>query len=208
MERSLAQALVDFDEDFVFGEIKKRLGHGEKPMQLIRELQQGMGLVGKRFEGGMYFLSELIMSADIFARAMGILEPKLEGSAMETIGKIVIGTPKGDIHDIGKNIFCTVAKGAGFEVHDLGVDVPIDRFVETIAEVKPQILGFSALITPAFKPMKEVVDILVDKGLRENIKIIVGGGVVTETVQKFVRADAFTTDAIEGLEFCKSFVAF
>ncbi|MBW2062763.1 MAG: cobalamin-dependent protein [Deltaproteobacteria bacterium] len=207
MGKSIAQALVDFDEDFVLGEVTNRLNNGEEPIQLIRELQDGMGLIGERFESGDYFLSELLMSADLFTRAMEVLEPKLEDTALETIGKIVIGTPKGDIHDIGKNIFCTVAKAAGFEVHDLGVDVPVERFLEAVEEVKPQILGFSALITTTFKPMKEVVDLLVEKGLRENLKVIVGGGVTNETVKRHVGADGQTTDALAGLNQCKKFVS-
>jgi len=207
MGKSIAQALVDFDEDFVLGEVTNRLNNGEEPIQLIRELQDVMGLIGERFESGDYFLSELLMSADLFTRAMEVLEPKLEDTALETIGKIVIGTPKGDIHDIGKNIFCTVAKAAGFEVHDLGVDVPVERFLEAVEEVKPQILGFSALITTTFKPMKEVVDLLVEKGLRENLKVIVGGGVTNETVKRHVGADGQTTDALAGLNQCKKFVS-
>jgi methanogenic corrinoid protein MtbC1 len=125
----------------------------------------------------------------------------------EKVGKMVIGTPKGDIHDIGKNIFSNVAKGAGFEVHDLGVDVPVERFLEAVEEVKPEILAFSSLITTAFEPMKEVVDSLVEKGLRDNMKVIVGGGVTTDTVRKYVGADAQTIDAVEGIEMCKKFVA-
>ena len=207
MGKSIAQALVDIDEEFVLGEVTNRLNNGEEPIQLIRELQDGMGLIGERFESGDYFLSELLMSADLFTRAMEVLEPKLEDTALETIGKIVIGTPKGDIHDIGKNIFCTVAKAAGFEVHDLGVDVPVERFLEAVEEVKPQILGFSALITTTFKPMKEVVDLLVEKGLRENLKVIVGGGVTNETVKRHVGADGQTTDALAGLNQCKKFVS-
>lgn len=203
MGKTLAEALVDFDQDFVLEEVKKRLDGGEEPIQIVRELQRGMGLIGERFNSGDFFLSELLMSADLFTKAMDILEPKLAGTVQETIGKIVIGTPKGDIHDIGKNIFSVVAKGAGFEVHDLGVDVPVNRFVEVVEEVRPQILGFSALLTTAFESMKQVVDQLAEKGLRDGLKVIVGGGVTTETVKKYLGADEQTTDAIEGLNQCK-----
>jgi methanogenic corrinoid protein MtbC1 len=203
MGKTLAEALVDFDQDFVLEEVKKRLDGGEEPIQIVRELQRGMGMIGERFNSGDFFLSELLMSADLFTKAMDILEPKLAGTVQETIGKIVIGTPKGDIHDIGKNIFSVVAKGAGFEVHDLGVDVPVNRFVEVVEEVRPQILGFSALLTTAFESMKQVVDQLAEKGLRDGLKVIVGGGVTTETVKKYLGADEQTTDAIEGLNQCK-----
>ena len=206
MKEDLARALVEFKKDIVLGEIMKRLGGGEAPIQLIRELQEGMGLIGQKFESGDYFLSELLMSADLFAKAMEILEPKLQETAMDTIGTIVIGTPKGDIHDIGKNIFCTVAKGNGFEIIDLGVDVPAQRFVDAVAELKPQILGFSALLTPSFEPMKSAVDLLVEQGLRERVKIIIGGGVTTDTVKKFVGADAQTADVMDGIKLCKGFL--
>ena len=206
MKEDLARALVEFKKDVVLGEIMKRLGNGEAPIQLIRELQEGMGLIGQKFETGDYFLSELLMSADLFSKAMQILEPKLQETAMDTIGTIVIGTPKGDIHDIGKNIFRTVAKGNGFEIIDLGVDVPAQRFVDAVAELKPQILGFSALLTPSFEPMKSVVDLLVEQGLRDRVKIIIGGGVTTETVKKFVGADAQTADVMDGIKLCKGFL--
>ena len=206
MSEALAEALANFKRDYVLETVKNRLENGEDPMRLVQELQKGMSLVGEKFDKGDYFLSELMMSADLFARAMKLVEPRLEKTAQETVGKIVMGTPKGDIHDIGKNIFSTVAKGAGFEVHDLGVDVPVERFLEAIEEIEPQILGFSVLITTAFEPMKEVVDSLVEKGLRERIKVIVGGGVTTETVLRYVGADGQTIDALEGLKLCKKFV--
>ena len=207
MGKTLPQALASFDEDFVMAEVKNRLAVNESPLLLVNELQQGMSLVGERFSSGEYFLSELLMSADLFSRVMELLEPKLQGQAVETVGRIVIGTPKGDIHDMGKNIFCTVARGAGFEVYDLGVDVLPERFVAAVEEYKPQILGFSALITTAFEMMKNIVDTLVEKDLRKDLKIIIGGGVTTETVKKYVGADAQTIDAIEGLSLCKQFLA-
>jgi methanogenic corrinoid protein MtbC1 len=206
LSKNIVEALVEFDEDSIMEGVENRLDKDEDPMHLIRDLQEGMRIVGEIYSSGDYFLSELIMSADLFTRAMKLIEPRIEGRVQETLGKIVIGTPKGDIHDIGKNIFCTVAKGAGFEVHDLGVDVSVERFLEAIEEVKPVILGFSSLITTAFEPMKKVVDSLVEKGLREKIKVIIGGGVTTETVRRYVGADAQTIDAVEGLYMCKKFI--
>ena len=206
MPKTLPEALVDFDQDFVLGEVHRRLDGGEEPIALVRELQEGMNLIGERFNTGQYFLSELLMSSDLFTKAMDIIEPKLTGTAQDSIGRIVIGTPKGDIHDIGKNIFCVLAKGMGFEIHDLGVDVPPDRFVEAVEEIKPHILGLSALLTTAFEPMKMVMDLLEKKGLREGLMVIVGGGVVTETVRKYIGADGQTTDAMDGLNQCKKFI--
>jgi len=206
LSKTIVEALVEFNEDSIMEGLENRLDKDEDPMRLIGDLQEGMRIVGERYSSGDYFLSELIMSADLFTRAMKLIEPRIEGRVQETLGKIVIGTPKGDIHDIGKNIFCTVAKGAGFEVHDLGVDVPVERFLEAIEAVKPEILGFSSLITTAFEPMKKVADFLVEKGLREKIKVIIGGGVTTETVRRYVGADAQTIDAVEGLYMCKKFI--
>jgi len=206
LSKTIVEALVEFNEDSIMEGVENRLDKDEDPMRLIGDLQEGMRIVGERYSSGDYFLSELIMSADLFTRAMKLIEPRIEGRVQETLGRIVIGTPKGDIHDIGKNIFCTVAKGAGFEVHDLGVDVPVERFLRAIEAVKPEILGFSSLITTAFEPMKKVADFLVEKGLRENIKVIIGGGVTTETVRRYVGADAQTIDAVEGLYMCKKFI--
>ncbi len=206
MVQTLPQALASFNEDSVMTEVNNRLAGNENPLVLVNELQQGMSLVGERFASGKYFLSDLLMSADLFSRAMELLESKLQGQTVETVGRLVIGTPKGDIHDLGKNIFCTVARGAGFEVYDLGVDVPPQRFVDAVEEHKPHILGFSALITTAFDMMKKIVDMLVEKNLRNDLKVIVGGGVTSEVVEKYVGADAQTIDAIEGLSLCKQFL--
>lgn len=206
MTQTISQALADFDEDSVMKAVKRHLDSGGDPILLVHELQAGMNLVGERFNTGRYFLSELIMSADLFSRVMLLVEPLLEGQVVEKIGRMVIGTPKGDIHDLGKNIFCTVARGAGFEVHDLGVNVPIEQFVAAVEKYKPQILGFSALITTTFEVMKTVVDQLIEKGLRNQVKVVLGGGVTTDTVQRYVGADAQTIDALEGLELCRNFL--
>ncbi|MBI4767918.1 MAG: cobalamin B12-binding domain-containing protein [Deltaproteobacteria bacterium] len=205
MTKELFLALADFDEDFVLETLKTRLEGGESPLSLLKELQKGMTLVGERY-GKEYYLSDLMLSADLFNRSMGILMPFLSAEEGDFIGRILIGTPKGDIHDLGKNIFASLARGNGFEVLDLGVNVPVETFVEKIIEFKPDILGFSSLITPAFTPMKEVMDILSARNLRASLKVIVGGGVVTATVKEFIGADGFTTDAMDGLNQCKTFV--
>lgn len=206
MSNSIPQALAEFNEEVVLGLVKQHLDAGDSPTDLVTELQTGMSLVGERFSDGRYFLSELIMSADLFTQAMKMIEPYLGGQAIKNHGSIVIGTPKGDIHDLGKNIFCAVARGSGFEVHDLGVDVPAQRFVEAVEQLKPQILGFSALITTTFDEMKKVVDELNEKKLRAQLKIMVGGGVTTHTVKRYIGADFQTIDAIQGLEQCKTFL--
>lgn len=207
MNKSIPQALVEFDREVVLNLVKQGLDEGQSPIALVAELQKGMNLIGERFNTGRYFLSELVMSADLFSKAMEMIEPLLAGQSMEKVGTILIGTPKGDIHDLGKDIFCMVARGAGFEVHNLGVDVPVEQFVRAVEDLQPQILGFSALITTAFDVMKETVERLEDKGLREQLKIIIGGGVTTEVVKRYVGADAQTIDALEGLNMCKEFLS-
>lgn len=206
MAKELVEALANFNSDVVLGDVEKRLAAGASPLELVGELQQGMQIVGDKFSKGDFYLAELMMSADLFTQAMVIIEPKLEGLVQEKIGTMVIGTPKGDIHDLGKNIFTTLAKGAGFEVHDLGVDVPVEKFVEAVEAVKPDVLGFSALITTAFEPMKVVVDQISEKGLRDGLKVIVGGGVTNDKVREYVGADAQVNDAVAGLALCKGFV--
>jgi methanogenic corrinoid protein MtbC1 len=204
MTKELYLALADFDEEFVLESLKTRLQEGEPPLSLLKELQKGMNLVGERYEKE-YYLSELMLSADLFDRSMEILIPYLSADKGDFIGRLLIGTPKGDIHDLGKNIFVSLARAIGFEVMDLGVNVPVETFVEKVVEFKPDILGFSGLLTPSFTSMKEVVDHLIVRNLRASLKIIVGGGVVTAMVKEFVGADGFTTDAMDGLNQCKAF---
>lgn len=205
MTKDLYLALADFDEEFVLETLKTRLQAGESPLSLLKELQKGMNLVGERYEKE-YYLSELMLSADLFNHSMEILIPYLSADKGDFIGRLLIGTPKGDIHDLGKNIFVSLARAVGFEVTDLGVNVPVETFVEKVIEFKPDILGFSGLLTPSFTSMKEVVDHLTVRNLRASLKIIIGGGVVTAMVKEFVGADGFTTDAMDGLNQCKAFV--
>lgn len=206
MTKTISEMLTDFEEDSLIEAVEKRLESGGDALVLVRELQDGMEMTGQRFDAGEYFLSDLMMSAALFSKAMEIVEPKLSGTNQKNIGKIVIGTPRGDIHEIGKNIFTVMAKGMGFEIIDLGVNVPVEKFVEAVEKEKPQILGFSALLTTAFESMKQVVDQLTEKGLRDDLKIIVGGGVTTETVREYLGADGQATDVMDGLNQCKAFV--
>jgi dimethylamine corrinoid protein len=134
---------------------------------------------------------------------MKTIEPALKKGATGKATKVVIGTVKGDIHNIGKDIVATLLKGAGFEVYDLGIDVPVKAFVDKVIETKAPIVGMSGLLTPSFESMKQTVDALKEAGLRDKVKVIIGGGVVTELVQRHTGADAFTDDAMEGIETIK-----
>ena len=177
------------------------------PWEILDECRAGMDMVGKLYSSGEYFLSELIMSADIFKKIVGILEPLLmERKERAPVGSVVIGTPRGDIHDIGKNIVATLFKVSGFDVHDLGVDVPPETFVNKVAETKARVVAMSALITPTFESMKKVVDLLKEKDLRKGKFVIIGGGPTTTAVRDYVGADAWSLDPKVGVDTCKEFV--
>ena len=146
------------------------------------------------------------MSGEIFKEAMAVVEPNLKAGASEKpLAKMVLGTAKGDIHNIGKDIVATLLKAAGFEVYDVGIDAPPQVFIDKLKETDATILGISGLLTPSFESMKQTVQAVKDAGLRDKVKIIVGGGIVTEVVCKYVGADAFTDDAPQGVELCKKF---
>jgi 5-methyltetrahydrofolate--homocysteine methyltransferase len=199
----LSDALANLEEDKVSQLINKELTSGKDGMAVLVELRKGMDQVGQRYKKGEYFLSELIVSGEIFKESMKTLEPALKKGGGGPTTKIVIGTVKGDIHNIGKDIVATMLKGAGFEVYDLGIDVPVKAFVDKVVETKARIVGMSGLLTPSFESMKETVDALKEAGLRDKVKVIIGGGVVTELVKRHTGADAFTDDAMEGMEIIK-----
>lgn len=204
----LAEALVELDEDKVKKLVREKIDAGVAPMSIVDECRKGMDTVGERYKKGDYFLSELIVSGEIFKEAMALIEPMLEpGQQSDTVGKMVLGTVKGDIHNIGKDIVATLLKAAGFEIYDLGIDVAPGKFVEKLTETGAPILGMSGLLTPSFGAMKETVEAVEAAGLRDKVKIIIGGGIVTEKVKKYVGADAFTDDAAEGVEICRRFAA-
>ncbi len=203
----LANALANLKDEEFLGLVRKELEAGTKPLKIIAKCREGMDLVGERYRAGDFFLSELIVSGELFKEAMSLIEPRLKtGEAGEKQTKIVLGTVKGDIHNIGKDIVAVLFKGAGFEVHDLGIDVPPGAFVEKLKETGAPILGLSGLMTPSFTAMRDTVDAITEAGLRDGVKIIIGGGVVTDMVQKHAGANAFTTDGTEGVEICRRFV--
>lgn len=202
----LAQALAILNESEVAGLVKSKIDAGTDPMSIVKELQDGMDMVGEGYKKGDYFLSELIISGEIFKDSMKLLEPLLKAHKSTGKGtKLVLGTVKGDIHNIGKDIVAILLKAAGFEVYDLDVDVSPSTFVDKLRETRAPILGMSGVVTPSFESMKETVKAIEAAGLRDKVKIIIGGGVVTETVKKYTGADAFTTEAFEGVEICKKF---
>lgn len=180
---------------------------GRDPLEIIEECRLGMETVGELYSRGDYFLAELIISAEIFKEVMDRLEPLLGGGTASTLGRVVIGTPRGDIHDIGKNITATLFRAGGLEVLDLGVDVDPEDFVAEVARTGARIVAMSALITTTFDSMREVVDSLRERGLRDSTFVIIGGGPTNQEVRDYAGADAWTLDPRVGLGLCREFLS-
>jgi len=193
MGKELATAMADLDEMKVQELVQAGLAQGVNPTQLLDDCREGIGLAGKRFEAGEYFLSDLIMAGEVFKTAAATLVAQPGGAGGPAKGKVVIGTVKGDIHDIGKDIVVTMLRGAGYDVIDLGVDVPPEKFVQAARETGAPVVGMSGLLTISFDPMKETVAALKAAGLP--VKVMIGGGPLTEDVREYVGADALGANA-------------
>ncbi len=202
MPQDLPAALAGLQRNKVLGLVEARLAAGEDPRAILEECRQGMSLVGERFQAGDYFLAELLLSAEIFKRAVALLEPHLKQNSSQPAGTVVLATMQGDIHDLGKNIFATLLRAHAFEVHDLGVDVAPALLVDKVKELRPHFVGLSALLTTTFASMKQVTEMLRAAGLREQLKLMIGGGVTTAALKDHVGADFQSTDAIEGVAYC------
>jgi methanogenic corrinoid protein MtbC1 len=199
----LSTGFVELKRDEVLATVKTRVARGDDSFEILEDARRAMTAVGYKFKEGEMFLAEMLLAAEIFKEIVVILKPHLVlARPHESRGTIVLATPQGDIHDLGKNIFATLLDGQGFRVYDLGVDVDPSLVIETIREVKPDFVGFSALITTAFASMKHVTDILEKAALRDNFKLMVGGGVTTPMLKDHIGADFQSTDAMEGVTYC------
>ena len=207
MEEELKKAFLGMKRQETIDLVNAALESDTDPLMILGACREAMEEVGQRFETGEFFLSELIYSAEVFKQVSAILEPALiSRRAPEASGSVVFGTPKGDIHDLGKNIVVTMMRAQGFSVHDLGVDVPPERLVEEVQKRGTNILALSALITPAFVSMKKAVSLLEEKGLREKTFVIIGGGVTTDLARKEVGADAQTLDPTKAIRLCRQYL--
>jgi len=177
------------------------------PLETIitQGLTAGMRVVGDRFATKEYFIPDMLASAEAVGEAMDILKPYLEASDMATRGKFVIATVKGDIHDIGKNIVAILLKGTGYEVNDLGIDVPTERIVEVIREYKPDFLGLSALLTTTMLAMGEIIEALKQNGLRDKVKVLIGGAAVSDEYAREIGADAYCMDGFQAIKVLDAF---
>ncbi len=209
MARSIAEAFQNLKIREIEGIVTERIEAGDDPYTIIKECQEEMAQIGEKFESGEYFLAELIISAKMFEKVIELLSTEFKGKEeadRKITERIILGTPRGDIHDIGKNIFGILAMAAGFEIIDLGVDVPPEKFIEAVRKEQAKIIGMSGLITMVYPAMKDVVNLLEKNGLREKVKVIIGGGATGEEARRHVGADAQTLDAAEGVRLCKRFI--
>ena len=177
------------------------------PIELIitQGLTAGMGVVGERFANKEYFIPDMLASAEAVGGAMDILKPYLEASDIETKGKFAIATVKGDIHDIGKNIVAILLKGAGYQVEDLGTDIPTEKIVEYVKNENPDYLGLSALLTTTMVEMGEVISALKASGLRDKVKVLIGGAAVSDEYAREIGADAYCTDGFQAIKVLDTF---
>ena len=200
----LAQAVGDLQPDAAASLVRQKMAGGEAPLAILTELQDGMTIVGDRFESGEYYLSELIFAGEIFKQASAPLQDALAEAAKNAVGTIVLGTVKNDIHEFGKNIAGTVLSSNGIKVVDLGVDVDHQAWVDAINESGATLVGMSALLTTVFDQMREAVAAIERAGLRGRVTILVGGGPMTEEAARYVGADQYCETAQDGVNAAKA----
>lgn len=202
----LAQLVAELEEDTVLEIVEQRLAAGEDPLKIIDECNEGMRAVGQRYEQGEYFVAGLIMSGEIFREVVELVQPHIEYQSQGNLsGRVLVGTVSGDIHDIGKNMFGMLLAVHGFEVIDLGVDVPPDVFAAKVMEVKPDGVGLSGLITASFETMKDTVATLRSHAKAHGLAfpIIIGGGMIDDQIRQYVGADYWMPDAMAGVRLCE-----
>ena len=205
---ALVEGVIKGDASVIETEVNKALNEGVSAQDILAKgLISGMNVVGERFKDGDMFLPEVLMSARAMRRGLGIVRPLLAKSGQSSQGKIVMGTVEGDIHDIGKKIVSFLFQGNGFDVIDLGIDLKAEVFIQAIEEHKPDILGMSALLTTTMLNMGKVIELLEEKGLREKIKVIVGGAPVSEEFAKSIGADGYAPEAASAVELVKKLIA-
>lgn len=200
--------LYDGMKDEIAESVNILLGRGWQPYKILTEaLVAGMKVVGDDFRDGILFVPEVLLAAGAMKGGMAILKPLLAETGAPKMGKMVIGTVKGDIHDIGKNLVAMMMEGAGFEVINIGINNPVENYLEAIEEHKPDILGMSALLTTTMPYMKVVIDTLKEKGMRDDYVVLVGGAPLNEEFADAIGADAYCRDAAVAVETAKEFMA-
>ncbi len=206
--RDISEALQIGDADSVREMVGTALIEGVSPKEILNNgLIDGMNIIGMKFKNNEVYVPEVLIAARAMYAGMDLLKPKLVETGIKNIGKVVIGTVKGDLHDIGKNLVKMMLEGAGFEVIDLGVDVSAEKFVSAVIEHHPDILGMSALLTTTMLNMNEVIQSLQSADLRENLKVMIGGAPVTQKYAEQIGADSYSPDAASAVEAAKMFIS-
>jgi len=207
-ERQLVEWLADMNEDDALALSNKMLlEEGANPLRVLELCRNAMDIVGKRFEEGEYFLPELVLAGEMLETIGKVAKPLIKqapGEEARKLGKVLIGTVHGDLHDIGKNIVSFMLDINGFEVKDIGIDVPVKTFIQEINDYQPDVVGLSGFLTLAFDSMKETIAAFETEGIRHNFKIMIGGGQIDETVRGYTGADAFGVNAVEAVHLCKN----
>jgi len=198
--------LFNYDEKAIKADVEKALEEGSSPLEVIDVLSGCMREIGDKFARLELFLTDLMMAGDTMKVALEILLPKIPKEKISTKGKIVIGTVKGDIHDIGKNIVSAMLTASGFEVYDIGKDVSASKFLEEAEKVKADIIGASALMTTTMPALKDLIDYIKAKNLRNKYKIIIGGGPVTKEYAEEIGADAYAENAVEAIKVIENLI--
>jgi 5-methyltetrahydrofolate--homocysteine methyltransferase len=205
-EKQLVEWLSDMNEDDALALANRMLLVDKKdPMRVLDLCRAAMDIVGKRFEEGEYFLPELVLAGEMLDMVGAVAKPLIklgEGGEAKKLGKVLIGTVHGDLHDIGKNIVCFMLDINGFEVKDIGIDVPVKTFIEEINAFQPDVVGLSGFLTLAFESMKETITAFDQAGMRDKFKVMIGGGQIDETVRAYTGADAFGVNAVEAVKLC------
>jgi 5-methyltetrahydrofolate--homocysteine methyltransferase len=205
-EKQLVEWLSDMNEDDALALANRMLLEDKKdPMRVLDLCRAAMDIVGKRFEEGEYFLPELVLAGEMLDLVGAVAKPLIkqgEGGEVKKLGKVLIGTVHGDLHDIGKNIVCFMLDINGFEVKDIGIDVPVKTFIEEINAFQPDVVGLSGFLTLAFESMKETIAAFDQAGMRDKFKVMIGGGQIDETVRAYTGADAFGVNAVEAVKLC------
>lgn len=204
----LVEAMANMKDKEALQIVNELLEKGEDPNHILDLSSEAMKVVGDRYQEGTYFLPELIMSGEMLREIGQILKPHLAAKQDQSkkLGTVVLGTVRGDIHDIGKDIVGFMLEVNGFEVHDLGIDQPEENFVAAVKEHHPQVLALSGFLSVAFDSMKSTIEQVEAAGLRENLKVIIGGGQMDDTVRKYTGADAYGDDAMAAVAFAKEAV--
>lgn len=206
-QNDLVVAIVNLDEKRALEVARSLIRSGVDPQRILGELKAAADIIGDKYARGEFFVADLVMAGEILREVGELVRPLLRGEKRSvSVGRLVIGTVQGDIHDIGKNIVVSMAEAAGFEVIDLGVDVAPEKFVQAIKEYAPDVVGLSGLLTLSIESMKRTVDAIREAGLRDKVKVIIGGGRVDENACRYVGADAWARDAGSGVKIMLEWV--